>query len=141
MHRLARDRFLLLLLPAIAVVVSACGTASEGSTLPTTSVVVKAVPTPDVRVHYTVSLTCGSTDTLTAMGITARDDASTACAFLRSHPALFTTRHMCVTVDGGSAAVTETTQGKTSRSCIGGRTGGGEGVLLRQFQTLLFGRS
>jgi hypothetical protein len=104
--------------------------------------VIKAVPTPDVRMHYTVSLTCGSDATLAAQGIKTAADASGACAFLKAHPSLFQTQHTCVTVDGGSAAVTETSGGKTFKSCIGGMMGTDrEGALLRQFQALLLGQS
>jgi hypothetical protein len=108
-----------------------------------TTVVVKAVPTPDVHTHYTISLTCEPTDTLTGKGITApAANARTACAFLRAHPSIFTTRHTCMTIDGGSAAVTETLRGKTIKSCIGGQMGtGSEGQSLKQFQALILGRS
>jgi hypothetical protein len=126
----------------VAGAASACGAAQEGSTGFVTTVVVKAVPTPDVHTHYTISLTCGATDALTGKGIAAPDgNARTACAFLHAHPSIFTTQHTCMTIDGGSAAVTETLRGKTIRSCIGGMMGTGvEGRLLRLFQGLILGR-
>ena len=129
-------------LVAIAAAASACGAAQDSSTVLATTVVVKALTTPDVHAHYTISLTCGSgAATLTAQGIhapTAR--AGSACRFLTAHPDIFTSQHTCMTVDGGSAAVTETARGKTIKSCIGGMMGAGsEGALLRRFHALIFG--
>jgi hypothetical protein len=128
---------------AIAAAASACGAAKDSSTAVSTAVVVKALTTPDVHVHYTITLTCGSGARLTAQGIHVPGaDAKAACAFLNAHSAIFSTQHTCMTVDGGSAAVTETRQGKTIKSCIGGMMGtGDEGQLLQHFQALIFGRS
>jgi hypothetical protein len=116
--------------------------AAEPSTATPTTVLVKAQPTIDVRAHYAITLTCGAHASLTGKGIAVDGaKAAPACAFLAAHPGLFTAHHMCVTVDGGSAAIIETSGGRTVRSCIGGNMGtGAEGLLLHRFQGLVFSR-
>jgi hypothetical protein len=106
------------------------------------TVLIKAQPTIDVRAHYAITLRCGAHASLTGRGIRVDGaKAPPACAFLAAHPGLFATHHMCVTVDGGSAAVTETSGGRTVRSCIGGNMGAGaEAGLLHRFQSLVFSR-
>jgi hypothetical protein len=140
-----RTRSLSLLLPAlVAAAFAGCGQVSAGdlSTAIPTTVLIKAQPTIDVKAHYSITLTCGAHTSLTGKGIAvAGAKAAPACAFLTRYPELFRTRHMCVTVDGGSAAVTETSVGHTVKSCIGGNLGtGAEGALLHRFQTLVFSR-
>ena len=134
----------MLLVPVfLAGALAGCGQvgAAEPSTASPTTVLIKAQPTIDVKAHYAITLTCGEHASLTGKGITvAGAKAASACALLARHPELFRTRHMCVTVDGGSAAVTETSAGHTVRSCIGGNMGtGAEAALLHRFQTLVFG--
>jgi hypothetical protein len=128
----------------LAAGLAGCGQAGPAdSSAPTpTTVLIKAQPTIDVRAHYAITLTCGAHASLTGKGIAvAGTKAAPACAFLTHHPELFRTRHMCVTVDGGSAAVTVTSQGHTVRSCIGGNMGAGaEALALHRFQTLVFSR-
>ena len=141
-----RTRSLSLLLPAlVAAAFAGCGQvgAAEPSPAATTTVLMKAQPTIDVRAHYSITLTCGASDSLTSKGIAVSGaKAAPACAFLARHPELFRTRHMCVTVDGGSAAVTQTSSAHTFKSCIGGNMGpGAEGALLHRFQTLVFSRT
>jgi hypothetical protein len=128
----------------VAAGLAGCGQsgAADPSTATPTTVLIKAQPTIDVRAHYAITLTCGAQPSLTGKGIAvAGAKAAPACAFLTHHPELFRTHHMCVTVDGGSAAVTQTSEGHTVRSCIGGNMGSGaEGLLLHRFQTLVFSR-
>jgi hypothetical protein len=140
-----RSRLSIVLVSAfLAGGLAACGQAgaADPSTAGTTTVLIKAQPTIDVRAHYAITLICGAHASLTGKGITvAGAKAAPACAFLAAHPTLFTTRHICMTVDGGSAAVVETRQGSTVRSCIGGNMGtDAEGRLLRRFQALVFSR-